>query len=123
MGSRAVDNVVAKIKRILAQREMGEGDLAKASGLKPDDILQYLTRQKKLDLETLDDIAEALRIPMEHFFKEAERWDFGRAVKDPRLTKEENAFLVERLFEIRDAYTELLLKKRESSHDRDHVAG
>lgn len=43
--------------------------------------------------------------------------------KDPRLTEAENAVLVERLSEMREALTELLLKKRQKSHDRDFVAG
>ena len=55
--------------------------------------------------------------------KEQERNEFAKLAKDPRLTEAENAFLVERLMEVREAFIELLLKKRQKSHDRDFVAG
>jgi transcriptional regulator with XRE-family HTH domain len=102
---------------------MGERDLAKAIGLKADEVLQILTRQRKLDFKTLEDIATALGISMEFFFKEEDREEFAKLVKDPRLTEAENTFLVERLSEMREALTELLLKRRQGSHDRDFVAG
>ena len=123
MGSKALDRAVGKIKLLLAQKEMGEKDLAKATGLKADEILQVLTRQRKLDFETLKDIATALGISMEFFFKEEEGDEFAKLVRDPRLTEAENAVLLERLSEMREALTELLLKKRQKSHDRDFVAG
>ena len=74
--SKALDRAVRRIKSVLAQKEMGEKDLA-----------------------------------------------FAKLVKDPRLTEAENAVLVEKLSEMREAFVELLLKKREKSHDRDFVAG
>ena len=123
MESKALDRAVGKIKLLLAQKEMGEKDLAKATGLTAGEVLQLLTRQKKLDFETLEDIATALGISMEFFFKEGEGEEFVRLARDPRLTEAENAVLVERLSEMREALTELLLKKREKSHDRDFVAG
>lgn len=49
--------------------------------------------------------------------------EFARLAKDSRLTEAENAFLVERLWEIREAFIELLFKKRQNSHARDFVAG
>lgn len=123
MKSKALDSAVGKIKLVLAQKEMGEKDLAKAIGLTADEVLQILTRERKLEFRTLEDIATALRIPMEFFFKGEEGDEFARLAKDPRLTDEENAILVERLSEMREALTELLLKKRQKSHDRDFVAG
>lgn len=123
MESKALDRAVGKIKLILAQKEMGENDLAKAVGLKADEVLQLLTLQKKLEFKTLEDIATALGISMEFFFKEEDRNEFAKLAKDPRLTEAENAVLVERLSEMREALTELLLKKRQKSHDRDFVAG
>jgi transcriptional regulator with XRE-family HTH domain len=123
MKSKALDRAVGKIKLLLAQKEMGEKDLAKATGLKADEVLQLLTRQKKLDFETLEDIAAALGIPMEFFFKEEEADEFAKLARDPRLTEAENVVLVERLSEMREALTELLLKRRQKSHDRDFVAG
>jgi hypothetical protein len=49
--------------------------------------------------------------------------EFAKVAKDSRLTEAENAFLVERLWEIREAFIELLLKKRQASHARDFVTG
>jgi transcriptional regulator with XRE-family HTH domain len=123
MKSKALDRAVGKIKLVLAQKEMGEKDLAKAIGLTADEVLQILTRERKLEFKTLEDIATALRIPMEFFFKGEEGDEFARLARDPRLTEAENAVLVERLSEMREALTELLLKKREKSHARDFVAG
>ena len=123
MESKALDRAVGKIKLALAQKEMGEKDLAKATGLTADEILQLLTRQRKLEFKTLEDIATALGTSMEFFFKEEDRNEFAELAKDPRLTEAENAVLVERLSEMREALTELLLKKRQKSHDRDFVAG
>jgi transcriptional regulator with XRE-family HTH domain len=123
MECKALNRAVGKIKLILAQKEMGERDLAKAIGLKADEILQLLTRQRKLDFETLEDIATALGMPIEFFFKEEEGDEFAKMVKDPKLTEAENAVLVDRLSEMREALTELLLKKRQKSHARDFVAG
>jgi len=123
MGSKALDRAVGRIKLVLAQKEMGEKDLAKATGLTTDEVLQLLTRQRKLEFKTLEDIATALGISMEFFFKEEDGKEFAKLVKDPRLTEAENAVLVERLSEMREALAELLLKKRQKSHDRDFVAG
>jgi len=123
MRSKALDRAVGKIKLLLAQKEMGEKDLAKATGLKADEILQLLTRQKELDFETLDNIASALGVSMEFFFKEEKEDQFEKLVRDPRLTDAENAVLAERLSEMREAFIELLLKKRQKSHERDFVAG
>jgi transcriptional regulator with XRE-family HTH domain len=123
MKSKVLDRAVGKIKLALAQREMGEKDLAQAIGLTADEVSQILTRERKLEFKTLEDIATALRIPMEFFCKGEDGDEFAKLAKDPRLTEEENAILVERLFEMREALTELLLKKREKSHTRDFVAG
>ena len=123
MGSKALDRALGKIKLVLAQKELGEKDLAKATGLKADEIVQLLTRQKKLDFETLEDIATALGISMEFFFKDEEGKEFAKVARDSRLTEAENAILAERLSELREALIELLLKKRQKSHDRDFVAG
>ena len=123
MKSKALDRVVGKIKLVLAQKEMGEKDLAKAMGLKAGEVSQLLSGQKKLGFKTLEDIAAALGISMEFLFKEQDGNKFSNLAKDPRLTEAENAVLVERLSEIREAFIELLLKKRQKSHDRDFVAG
>jgi transcriptional regulator with XRE-family HTH domain len=123
MESKALNRAVGKIKLVLAQKEMGEKDLAKAIGLKADEVLQILTQQRKLEFKTLEDIATALGISIEFFFKEEDRNEFAEMAKDPRLTEAENAVLVERLSEMREAFIELLLKKRQKSHDRDFVAG
>ena len=69
MKSKALDRAVGKIKLALAQKEMGEKDLAKAIDLTADEVFQILTRERKLEFKTLEDIATALRIPMEFFFK------------------------------------------------------
>jgi transcriptional regulator with XRE-family HTH domain len=123
MKSKALDRAVGRIKLALAQKEMGEKDLAQAIGLTADEVSQILTRERNLEFRTLEDIATALRIPMEFFFKGEEGNEFARLARDPRLTEEENAILVERLSEMREALTELLIKKREKSHARDFVAG
>ena len=123
MKSKASDRAVGKIKLVLAQREMGEKDLAKAIGLTADEISQILTRERKLEFKTLEDIATALGISMEFFFKEEDGNEFAKLARDPRLTEAENAILVERLSEMREAFVALLLKKREKSHHRDFVAG
>ena len=80
-------------------------------------------RERKLEFKTLEDIATALGIPMEFFFKGEDEEEFAKLVRDPRLTEAENAVLVERVSEMREAFIELLLKKREKSHDRDFVVG
>ena len=38
--------------------------------------------------------------------------EFAKLAKHPRLTEAENVFLAERLWEMREAFIELLLKKR-----------
>jgi len=121
--SKTLDRAVGKIKLVLAQKEMGEKDLAKAIGLSAGKISQLLTGQRRLEFKTLEDIAAVLGISMEFFFKEEKGEDFAKLTKDPRLTDEENAILVERLSEMREAFIALLLKKRQKSHDRDFVAG
>jgi transcriptional regulator with XRE-family HTH domain len=123
MESKALDRALGKIKLVLAQKEMGEQDLAKAIGLTADEVFQILTRERKLEFKTLEDIAAVLGISMEFFFKEEDGNEFAKLAKDPRLTEAENAVLVERLSEMREAFIELLLKKRQKSHDRDFVAG
>ena len=123
MKSKALERAVGKIKRVLAQKEMGEKDLAKATGLTADEVLQLLTRQRKLEFKTLEDIATALGTSMEFLFKEQDENEFANLAKDPRLRETENAVLIERLSEMREAFIELLLKKRQKSHDRDFVAG
>ena len=123
MKSKALERAVGKIKRVLAQKEMGEKDLAKATGQTADEVLQLLTRQRKLEFKTLEDIATALGISMEFLFKEQDENEFANLAKDPRLSETENAVLIERLSEMREAFIELLLKKRQKSHDRDFVAG
>jgi len=123
MKSKALDKAVSKIKLVLAQKEMEEKDLAQAVGLTTDEVFQILTRERKLEFKTLEDIATALGISMEFFFKEEDGNEFAKLAKDPRLTEAENAILVERLSEMREAFVALLLKKREKSHDRDFVAG
>jgi hypothetical protein len=60
---------------------------------------------------------------MESDFKEEDGHGLADLVKDPRLTPAENAFLVKRLSEMREAYIELLLNRRKRSHERDVVAG
>ena len=115
MGSKVLNRAVGKIKLALAQKEMGEKDLAKAIGLTADEVSQVLTRQRKLEFKTLEDIATALGISMGFFFKEEDGEEFAKLVKDPRLTEAENAVLVERLSEMREA--------RQNSHDRDFVVG
>lgn len=116
MESRALDRVVGKIKLVLAQKEMGEKDLAKAIGLTADEISQILARERRLEFNTLEDIATALGISMEFLFREQDGNEFAKLARDPRLTEAENAVLVERLSELREALIELLLKKREKSH-------
>jgi len=123
MGSKALNRAVGKIKLVLAQKEMGEKDLAKAIGLTADEVSQLLTRGRKLELKTLEDIATASGVSMGFFFKEEDGEEFAKLVKDPRLTEAENAVLVERLPEMREAFIEMLLKKRQKSHERDFVAG
>jgi len=114
--SRALDRVVGKIKLVLAQKEMGEKDLPKAIGLTADEISQILARERRLEFNTLEDIATALGISMEFLFREQDGNEFAKLARDPRLTEGENAVLVERLSELREALIELLLKKREKSH-------
>ena len=123
MGSKVLNRAVGKIKLVLAQKEMGQKDLAKAIGLTADEVSQVLTRQRKLEFQTLEDIATALGISMGFFFKEGEGEEFARLLKDPRLTEAENAVLVERLLEVREPFIDLLIKKRQKSHDRDFVVG
>ena len=48
---------------------------------------------------------------------------FVKSVIDSRLTASENAVLVHRLLEVREAFIAMLLSNREISHDRDYLAG
>ena len=48
---------------------------------------------------------------------------FVKSVIDSRLTASENAVLVHRLLEVREAFIAMLLSNRETSHDRDYLAG
>ena len=48
---------------------------------------------------------------------------FVKSVIDPRLSAEENAVLIQRLLEVREAFIAMILSNREVSHDRDMVAG
>jgi hypothetical protein len=48
---------------------------------------------------------------------------FVKSVIDPRLTAEENAVLIQRLLEVREAFIAMILSNREVSHGRDMVAG
>ncbi len=123
MKSKALARAVGEIKRVLAQKEMGEKDLAKATGLTAREMSQLLTGQRKLEIEALEAIAAALGISMEFLFREQDENEFAHLARDPRLTETENALLIDRLSEMREAFIELLLKKRQRSHDRDFVAG
>jgi hypothetical protein len=60
---------------------------------------------------------------MKGHVKEEDESELADWVKDPRLTPAENAFLVERLSEMGEAFIELLLKRRQGSRNRDVVAG
>lgn len=73
MKSKALGRAVGKIKLVLAQKEMGEKDLVKATGLTAGEMSQLLTGQRKLEIKALEDIATALGISMEFFFKEEDR--------------------------------------------------
>ena len=46
-----------------------------------------------------------------------------KSVIDPRLTAEENAILMHRLLEVREAFISMILSNRETSHYKDFVAG
>lgn len=46
-----------------------------------------------------------------------------KSVIDPRLTAEENAILINRLLEVREAFIAMILSNRETSHYKDFVAG
>ncbi len=48
---------------------------------------------------------------------------FVKSVIDSRLTASENAVLVHRLLEVREAFIAMILSNRETSHDRDFLAG
>jgi len=47
---------------------------------------------------------------------------FVKSVIDPRLTAEENAILINRLLEVREAFIAMILSNRETSHSKDFVA-
>jgi hypothetical protein len=46
-----------------------------------------------------------------------------KSVIDPRLTADENAILINRLLEVREAFIAMILSNRETSHYKDFVAG
>jgi hypothetical protein len=46
-----------------------------------------------------------------------------KSVIDPRLTAEENAVLINRLLEVREAFIAMILSNGEISHYKDFVAG
>ena len=48
---------------------------------------------------------------------------FVKSVIDPRLTAEENAILMHRILEVREALIAMILSNRETSHYKDFVAG
>jgi len=48
---------------------------------------------------------------------------FVKSVIDPRLTAEENAILIQRLLEVREAFIAMILSNREASHSKDFMAG
>ena len=48
---------------------------------------------------------------------------FVKSIIDPRLTAEENAVLIQRLIEVREAFIAMILSNREVSHGRDMLAG
>jgi hypothetical protein len=48
---------------------------------------------------------------------------FVKSLIDPRLTAEENAILMHRIVEVREAFIAMILSNRETSHYKDFVAG
>ena len=48
---------------------------------------------------------------------------FVKSVIDPRLTAEEDAILVHKLLEVREAFITMLLSNRETSDGKDFVTG
>ena len=48
---------------------------------------------------------------------------FVKSVIDPRLTAEENAVLVQKMLEVREAFITMILSNRQTSHSKDFVAG
>jgi len=46
-----------------------------------------------------------------------------KSVIGPRLTADENAILINRLLEVREAFIAMILSNRETSHSKDFVAG
>jgi hypothetical protein len=48
---------------------------------------------------------------------------FVKSVIDPRLTAEENAILMHRILDVREAFIAMILANRETSHYKDFVAG
>ncbi len=48
---------------------------------------------------------------------------FVRSLIDTRLTAEENVILLQKLSEVREALIAMIISNRESSHDKDYVAG
>jgi len=123
MKSRALDRARGKIKRVLAQKRMGEKNLAKALGLTERETSQLLAGQRKLELSDLEAIAAALGVSIGFILREEDESEFADGVKDPRLTDSENAVLIEKLSEMREAFIALILKRRSKPHDRDLVAG
>ncbi len=79
--------------------------------------IKFLLIQKRMDQEAL-----AKRIGMTRGGTGTEDI-FVKSVIDPRLTAKENAVLVHRLLEVREAFIAMILSSREVSHDRDYLAG
>jgi hypothetical protein len=78
--------------------------------------IKFLLIQKRMDQEAL---IKRIGLTPEGIAEDI----FVKSVIDPRLTAEENAVLVHRLSEVREAFTTMLLSNRAVSHDRDFVAG
>ncbi len=78
--------------------------------------IKVLLLQKSLDQKTPDKSTGLMQAAVE--------WDlFVKSVIDPRLTAEENAILLHKLLEVREAFITMLLSNREASHGKDFVAG
>jgi hypothetical protein len=78
--------------------------------------IKFLLIQKRIDQESL---VKRIGVTPEGVSEDL----FIKSVIDPRLTAEENAILVRRLLEVREAFSAVILSNRADSHDRDFVAG
>ncbi len=77
--------------------------------------IKLLLLQKSAEQKTL---AGSTRNP-----EETAEDRFVKSVIDPRLTAEENVVLVQKLSEVKEALIAMILSNRETSHDKDFVAG